>query len=447
MIDVGWLAETGPCKMFKAGQSIPCPGSSDVSEHAMYIMIVGRVDVYTTGAKGSAELVGTLLPGDVFGGREFFTGAAENVYAAVADSVVYVLSENSFNDLSWAQPEILFEVLRAAYTPPRKIEQAKAEKGKTAPEAAAKQKASGNTKPAQEPKAEPLSKEAAKPKAAEKAKPAPEMKTEKQPKTGETVGDGAALTELPVSLIADYSIFPEGHKYYPVIAKPEYTRLVYPKDYSCPFCKKDFMDNKVFRSKLYEAAPVRYDLRRFYTDFQTEWYDVITCRHCYFSTLHNYFTEPKPMQKAKIENELTAVRASILLDFDADRDVNFVFTTHYLAILCAGGYRASSGRLITSKLWGNLSWLYEDVGDEDMMRMAADKAAEEYEAIYKETRLTPAQEQITCLSIAGMQFRAGVDRNLKKFLFTAKTIKEGEQTYAKLAEDFLYEIRAAEENG
>jgi len=200
----------------------------------------------------------------------------------------------------------------------------------------------------------------------------------------------------------------------------------------------------VFRSKLYEASPMRYDLRKYYTGFQTEWYDVITCSNCLFSTFQNYFTEPKPLQKKIVESKLANVRASILLDFDAERDIDFVFATHYIALMCSDGY-LSLGRQIRAKLWGNLSWLYEDVGDEEMSKFAAKKTAEAYEAVYAETHLTPVQEQITCLSIAGMQFRAGVDRNLRKFLFTAKTVKMGDKTYAKLAEDFMYELRIEDE--
>ena len=428
MIDVGWLAETGPCKMFKSGQSIPCPGLSENSERAMYILIVGKVDVYRAGEDGAAELVGTLLPGDVFGGREFFGNIAENVYATVADSVVYVLSESSFNDLSWAQPQILFEVMKAAYTPLRKAENAADNAAENAAEGKTQGKAEGKVKSA--------SKGAAERKAKNTAEEENGQITEEAAAEEKSAAPAAAKASIP----EDFSIFPEGHKMYPGVVKPEYAKLVYPKDYVCPFCKKKFMEFKVFQSKLYESAPVRYDLRRSYTDFQTEWYDVITCPHCYFSTLHNYFTEPKPLQAVKIENELTAVRAAILLDFESERDIDFVFTSHYLANLCAEGYR-SFKTLIRSKLWGNLSWLYEDVGNEEMMIMAAGKAAAAYESVYTETRLTPLQEQVTCLSIAGMQYRAGVDRDLKKYLFTAKTVKDGDKTYAKLAEDLLYELR------
>ena len=75
-----------------------------------------------------------------------------------------------------------------------------------------------------------------------------------------------------------------------------------------------------------------------------------------------------------------------------------------------------------------------------MEKYCAEKAADAYEAVYMESKLTPVQEQITCLSIAGMQYRAGVDKNLKKYLFTAKTQKQGDRTYTKLAGDFMYEL-------
>ena len=409
MIDVVWLAETGPCTKFRGGERIPCPGGPAVADRAMYILLTGRVDVFRTSAAGGTQSAGSLLPGDVFGGREYFTDANDCVYIAGIDSIVYVISEESFSDLSWSRPDILFEVVKAAYMPIRKLtaSQKTAVSGDSAEKSKGLASVKGKTGVAAQQKAKASAPSAA----------------------------GAGDTHIPAE-----SIFPEGHKFYPGVVKPEYSKLVFPKDYDCPFCKKSFSDYKVFRSKLYEASPMRYDLRRYYTEFQTEWYDVITCQNCLFSTVHNYFTEPKPLRKEVIANALAAARASIHIDFEAERDIDYVFTTHYLALLCSEGYH-SAGKQIRAKLWGDLSWLYEDVGDEYMAKISAANAAEAYEAVYAGTQLTPVQVQVTCLSIAGMQSRAGMNRNLKKYLFTAKTIKMGDKTYAKLAEDFMYELR------
>ena len=420
MIDIGWLAQNGPCERFAAGQEVPCPGgAADGAEKAMYILLVGRVDVTGAGKKKSPGI--SLFPGDVFGGAEYFADNADNVYTAAIDSVVYVINESSFSDLSWSQPDIVLAVMRAAYVPQgQPTVQAKSMQEKAAAAAQAKAKA------------------------APEAKAAPDGALSRMAGTAATAASAAAPASAaqaaqPVEPVG-IALFPEGHKHYPGFTKPTYARLVYPKDYTCPFCKKEFKDYKVFGSKLYESAPMRYDLRKSFTDFQLEWYDVITCRHCLFSTLNSLYAESKPVFKQKIEKELAEARASVHMDFDAERDIDFVFSSHYLAMLCADGY-LSSAIPIRAKLWGNLSWLYEDTGDEEMELFAAEKAALAYEEVYKGTRMTPVQEQTTCLSIVGMQRRAGLDRDIKKFLYQVKTTKMGDKVYTNMAEDILEEMR------
>ena len=414
MIDVGWLAQNGPCEKYSAGQEVPCPGGANGSEKAMYILLVGRVDVTGAARKKSPEI--SLFPGDVFGGSEYFTDKAESVYTAAVDSVVYVINESSFHDLSWSQPDIVLDVLRAAYIPQgQPTVQVKSMQEKAAAAALAKAKAVQETKVA--------------------------------PKSAVSLIAGTAATSAAAPQIQQIDVpvgdilFPEGHKHYPGITKPSYLRLVYPKDYTCPFCKKTFKDFKVFGSKLYESAPMRFDLRKSFTDFQLEWYDIITCRHCLFSTVNTYYNESKPVFKQKMENELAAARALVHMDFDAERDIDFVFASHYLALLCADGY-LSSAIPLRAKIWGNLSWLYEDVEDKEMEIFAAGKAADAYEEVYKGTRMTPVQEQTTCLSIVGMQRRAGLDRDIRKFLYQVKTAKMGEKVYINMAEDILEEIRS-----
>jgi len=414
MIDIGWLAQHGPCEKFSAGQVVPCPGGSDGSERAMYILLVGRIDVTGAGKKKSPDI--SLFPGDVFGGGEYFADIDDYVYTAAINSVVYVINESSFNDLSWSQPDIVLAVLRAAYMPQgQPTVQVKSMQEKAVAAALAK------------------------------AKAAPEAKAAPASSASRIAGGGAApasaaQTVLQQTVSSDHALFPDGHKHYPGITKPEYLRLVYPKDYTCPCCKKTFKDFKVFGSKLYESAPMRHDLRKSFTDFQLEWYDVITCRHCMFSTITSFYNESRSFFKQKIENELTQARASVHMDFEAPRNIDFVFASHYLALLCADGY-LSFAIPVRAKIWGNLSWLYEDVGDREMELFAAEKAAEAYEEVYKGTRMTPVQEQTTCLSIVGMMRRAGLDRDIRKYLYQVKTAKMGDKVYIKMAEDILDEIR------
>jgi len=443
MIDIGWLVEHGPCKKFVAGATVPCPGGPGPKQKAMYILLAGRIDVYKKSAAGGTQIVASLLKGDVFGGREYFTAADDCTYIAGIDSAVYVVSEDSFNDLSWSRPEILFEILRAAYMPMRKMtaasrtsQQEKATAATATTPAAAPQATQTAT---QAPAPIPVQSENTAPTAptAQTTEPAPAPTAEPATKQA---AKSAQAKPVQNQITTQTGLFPPGHVQYPGITKPEFLPLVFPKEYKCPYCKSSFKDFRVFRSKLYESQPMRYDLRKYFSDFQTEWYDILTCRICYFSTFHNYFTDPKPIQKAKIDTALATAKSEVVLQFDEERDIDFVFSVHYLAILCSDGYPAM-GKQIRAKLWGNLSWLYEDMQNTEMEKFAAAKAAEAYEQVYTESRLTPVQEQITCLSIAGMQHRAGIDKNLKKFIFTAKTLTAGDKTYAKLAEDFMFDLK------
>ena len=419
MIDIGWLAQNGPCKKFSQGQTLPCPGSSSENEKAMYILLAGRVDVTESGKNASAGI--SMFPGDVFGGAEYFKGNSGRVYKAAVDSVAYLITESSFSDLTWSQPDTVLEILKAAYIP----------HGRPTPSSSS---APGN------PKASISGKSKSTADAKTAAGSGNAQKQNEAAKGNQNADNTLLVAAMQDAIESGDTIFPQGHKQYPSITKPEYAKLVYKKDYTCPFCKKKFDDFKIFTSKLYESAPMRFDLRRFYTDFQSEWFDIITCKHCYFSSVHSYITEPKPILKQKIENELNAARSHVFLDFDGERDINYVFTSHYLGLLCADSYLSQANPL-RAKIWGNLSWLYEDVGDEEMERFAALNAANAYEDVFSGTRLTPVQEQTTCLSIAGMQRRAGIDKDLKKFLFHVKTNKLGEKAYIKLAEDIMDELR------
>jgi len=283
MLDIGWLVEQGPCLKFAAGTGIPCPGGQAASQRAMYILLAGNVDVFKKIASGGTLKVASLLKGDVFGGREFFAGADEFAYIAVTEAVVYVISEESFNDLSWSRPDILFEIMRAAYMPMRTpVAAAKAvQQEKAAREKGEGRREKGEAAADAQGKVAPAGKQAAGAAGAAGAGAAG-----KQAAAGAATGATGAVTgavtgadkasaaevtrTVKTPAVAKNELFPAAHKQYPEYSITMSAGLVFPKDYNCPFCKKPFKDYRVFRSKLYESSPMRYDLRKFYTDFQTD---------------------------------------------------------------------------------------------------------------------------------------------------------------------------------
>jgi len=239
-------------------------------------------------------------------------------------------------------------------------------------------------------------------------------------------------------------IYLPGHGDYASIRHPEYRAHLFDTDYICPHCRKEFSGSRIFYSDptlvaSQNPASSRYDLRVFYQNFEIEWYEVITCPHCYFSALDSFFSSPKLLAKQRYEDKLTEAYGLIALDFSADRDLNFIMNQHYLALICSHGY--SDRRQILAHLWMNLRWLYQSAGDTALAQQAESKALEAYKIVYSESDLSPAQQQHLCLLVAGILFRANDIRGAREWAIKARMNQEGKKAYSQLAEQLIGEIR------
>ena len=384
MIDNALLSDSKRQKTFPKGERI-------IPDGAIYIVVNGQIDIYqVTPAKklSKRESVGV---GMSIGERSFFGLNDFYVYMPLVETTVYEITKDTFDEVAVSNPRLLYGLIQNIFIPPKFIPAPTTEQ-------------TSNIEP---PKA-----------------PAPQPK----PFSGPSV--------------QAVSLFPEGHKNYPEIVHPEYEKLLFDKEFKCPYCEKTFHAKKAFDSKLVADGPMRFDLRKKFVGFDTTWYDLLTCPHCYFTMFTDTFTTPGKLHPRMIQEVMDSFPEQIILDFDAPRDINFVFATHYMAIPLAEGY--SNNAQILMKLWADISWLYEEVGDTQMEKYAAEQAAKASEKLYMESRnLSPTQEQLVCLSAAGMAYRAEkVDSSVIKWLFNAKTNQQGKATYAELAEDLMEDIKA-----
>ena len=416
------LSESSSCKSVKAKENIVCTDIFDDSASALYILLLGEVGAHSFVAHKETKLEKIILPSGFFGARDYFTGNCDRQYIALKDSVVYAVSEATFPELAYYMPKMAIEIYKAAgagagedqeslMTMARRQPGDLFDKIKSAYNAA---QGGGDIGDVVETGLFVAS-------------------VEKADDTGPPP-DSQPQNSTAFSHEDEDSIFPKNHKGYPGITKPEYKVLTYEKEFKCIYCKKMFKADKVFLSKLFESQPARFDMRKFYKDFQLEWYDVYTCPHCYYTTLAAYYDDPKAIMNAAIEEKLVAAKDALVLDFEAEKNIDFVFTQHYLALMCAPA-NIPRKRQIAARMWSGLSWLYEDVGDKEMELFAAEKAARAYEAVYSEDRLTPGQEQIVCMAIAGMLYRAGIEENLKKYILRVKSNRDGKKAYVEMAEN------------
>ena len=181
----------------------------------------------------------------------------------------------------------------------------------------------------------------------------------------EARGAGQEEPASAESTNAQAGLYPPGHKGYPGVTHPEYAEFTFSKEYVCPNCGRKFSGERIFRSKLVLKSTgqdaERYDLQRFYKDFEPEWYEVVTCPHCYFSAISETFMDTKNLNKEQFEERLIRLYSTLNLDFVTERNLDFVFCQHYLALECANGL--PKGLYQTARLWNSLIWFYHSAGD------------------------------------------------------------------------------------
>ncbi len=243
--------------------------------------------------------------------------------------------------------------------------------------------------------------------------------------------------------------YPEGHKGYPGIMHPEYEKYLIPDTYTCPHCQHKFTGNRIQMSKLVPirnmAEEHRYDLRVTYSDFETEWHEIITCPHCYFSAFDTFFRESKSLYRSRYESKLAQMCDSIVIDFNAPRDLDAVFAQHYLALICAPGF--TDHRQITARLWVNLWRLYQDAGEPQLVELAEKKSVESYEKVFMEVELNEGQEQRLCLTVAGILYARGEKRAAREWAARVRHGSGDRSAYWNMAEQLIQDVRAEMEEG
>jgi uncharacterized protein (DUF2225 family) len=410
MVDIKNLSDTAHIRKYAKGTRIAgAPGSKE-----FYIIVSGHADVYVPDAGGGFVKKGAKTAGQVCGMEKFFGKGHKENYLAAEKTTVFVIGEAAFDRVISASPRLAYDLLQTLIA------------GDQDPEAQAA------------PAPQPDSVQAAVQKKltsqvdqdnVAKVRDAFRQKYSAK-KSGEPV--------KPVEKEFPGDLFPMGHKSYPNITQPEQLKFIYDHEYKCPNCKTAFTGPRVFASRLV-PKPVRYDLRKSYTDFTPEWYEVLTCPHCYFSMYSDLFADASKYVRGMVDNALAEARSSVFMDFDSVRDIDFVFSAHYIALACTKAY--SSQKQLDMQLWASISWLYEDVEDREMMAFAARKAADAARGVYEKTRLSPENEQTVALKLAGMLYHAGEKEEPLKWLLKVKTLRPAKKSYIQLADTLIDLIR------
>ncbi len=224
---------------------------------------------------------------------------------------------------------------------------------------------------------------------------------------------------------------------------PSEAKCLHPTEYTCPVCGTKFMEKSILYSLL-RTVKTGFDLRIEFKDFDPMWYNILVCPSCKYSNQEKDFPNVGRGEGMKIQQKFAQNGIADIDNIYSDkRMVEEVILAHYIAISCVE--EISDNEVSLAKLWLNIVWLYEDVGDDEKVRYASQKALERYNHIYQYTRKleTPEAEQQIFMIMAELYLRLSEKTQAMQFLSLAFKSESSNRVYKEKCrrkyEDLKYE--------
>ena len=239
------------------------------------------------------------------------------------------------------------------------------------------------------------------------------------------------------TLATSAELFPAGHKQY-TLESPGYSdTFVYTKSVPCPICGKN-TDVQIIRYTKLALDKVDKDFRKRFKGFDPLWYSIQACSNCGFSSLAEDFAKVDEKAKPKIGEKLSKLSVQAAA---AQPNINQVFASYYLSLYLVKG--AVTDKMQEAKLWLRLAWLYEDVNDAELSKMAAENALALYKNMYHTSRrqTTVEQDQRLTMLLGELCLRAGLMEEAHKYFRDTIVNKDGNKTMNEQARDRIQEIR------
>lgn len=389
MMDLAHLSRLGVVKRYAADEVFFEQGDQG---SVMYIILTGQVDVLSRNIDGSFVRVAQLYPGDFFGEMSLLEKQPRSASVlALEQTVVVELSEDNFSLVISRNPEFAYKIMKGLSSRVRKITEELVKGGAD----------------------------------------------EKEPENN----DLAIVDRAPENVMEDetVSFFDDVKpRNYTLTAPATDQEYLFEKQIPCPVCEKEFPVRMIRSSKL-KMKSVAPDLRQYYEDFDPLWYMVWCCPNCGYANFYYQFKQVNELMKKSILNESKKEDAFAQINFSNPRKISEVFKAFHLCYRTITLGKTGSENL--AKLWLRLSWLYHDVGDEELYIKASQKSLECYLDTYLHTRSTSTeQDSRLCLLLGELNFRLYNYEEALKFYRKAINRKNGSPNINRQAEDRINDV-------
>jgi Uncharacterized protein conserved in bacteria len=415
MTDLQKLKEMGSMKVFKAGDYIFKQGESG---DEMYIILAGRVGISVDSQNNTPLMISHLENGDFLGEIALMDNLPRNTSAiAETDTTVISISKYSFQALICDSASIPYRIIIGLIHQINQLYH---------------QLIQGQSYE------EPVL-----PEISEPLQPTQTVQADHF----ETQNDSDPVENGNNPKISGYgNLFLEGHRTYNITAPNAYNEFLINASAKCPVCSEVFAAKKQYISKLKFSSKDN-DFRKHYTDFEPLWYSVWVCPNCYYANFYTEFDAIPPHKKQNILAKNQELKKQFpSFKFTEPRSVDQVFTAYYLALVTAEFCNASSIKL--GKIWLQLSWLYQDVNDQEMFNTASDMALKSYyDVLYKTGENISIDQMQQCFLLLGeMYMRKGDEKEALRSFYTAIKKDGGKEAFNQLAENRIHDIRKEKMN-
>ena len=394
MVDVAALARLGGVKKYAADEiffHFGDPGKE------MYIILKGRVGVYINSFDGFQTKVAELKTGDFFGEMSLLEGLPRSAtISSLEETIVLVINDTNFEQVIAQQPSLALRIMKGMS---HRVRQQNEELSF--------------------------------------------LKRGARQYDEEAISEGE-VSSAPAPVALSGAIFPPGHKSYPVVAPSTHEPYLFDRDTDCPVCEKKF-PVRMMRSSKMRLDRVDPDMRQRFEEFEPLWYTIWVCPHCLYASFNFEFKQVSDALKPKILEHGKNLKSKVNLIESRPRKIDEVFLYYYLALQTAQqAAKPDPGKL--AKLWIRLSWLYSDVGDEEMYEYTSREALTNFKDSFFNSRRDTSveQDQRLNLVLGELSLRLGEREQAMKFFRDAIVRKGGgNNVLNKQAEDRLSELRKA----
>ena len=385
MVDIALLAKLGGVRTYHTDENIFNAGDCG---REMFIILKGKVGVYIISIDGFPIKVAELCAGDFFGEMSLLEGMPRSAnIEALEDTIVLVIDENNFEKVIAQQPSLAYRIMKGMSNRLRKQNEEIC-----------------------------------------------------QLRPGEACQSTAEAK--PAVQILDNSIFPPNHKNYSLTAAPDDELLLFDREVQCPVCEESFKVQSIRSSKL-RLNKVENDMRQRFAGFEPLWYLIWVCPHCYYANFNFEFKQVSAIHRKKLLEHAKDLQNKVKIQFSTPRKIDEVFVSYYLMLQSL--QIANNDPAAPAKVWLRLSWLYNDVQDEEMFKFASQKALDMFkDSYYNGCRDSSVeQEQRLSMLIGELSLRMGDETEAIKFFRGALVRKGGgNNNINRQAEDRIAELRS-----